>query len=503
MLSFILIISISGCATNQSKLGGSTDDKTLTIAQGADMVSFDIHNHNNTSTEAIHTNMFDYLVKRDKNMQLQPDLATSWKQINDKTMRFKLRKGVKFHNGDPFTANDVKFTLERVAKDGKLLDHPNYVQIKEVKVVDDYTVDIITNQPEPVLLNRVSRIASGILPSKYIKEKGWDYFLKHPIGTGPYQFVEWNKGDRIVLKANKNYFGSKPKWNKLIFRVIPEDSTRVAELLSGDVDIAMNVPPEDWDRINKNDQTYVAKSPSQRVMMLEVRQTKGTVTANPKVREAIDLAIDKKTIVDSLFDGAATLTRTRVTPGNNGANEDLYKKTLYDPEKAKQLLKEAGYGNGLTLHLSAPSGRYLKDKESAELIASMLGKVGIKVKLDLLEWSRFSEKYSSKSFNELFLIGFGNSMMDASNSLTNLKQAEAKGETDYVNPKTQRLLEKAEHNMNSDSRNKEYAEAQELIANDRPNIYLYQLDQVAGVKKNIKFTPRLDEMIYADDITTK
>ncbi|TLS38732.1 ABC transporter substrate-binding protein [Pseudalkalibacillus caeni] len=466
------------------------------------MVTFDIHDHNTTSTEAIHVNMFNYLVKRGED-GFDPDLAESWENVDDNTWKFKLREGVKFHNGEELTADDVKFTLERVANDNKLLEHGNYSQIKEVKVINDLEFEIITHQPEPALLNRLSRLGSGILPSKYIEEEGWDKFLENPVGTGPYKFVEWKKDDRVVIEANSDYFGEAPKWNKVTFRAIPEDSTRVSELLTGGVDIATNLPPSDWERVKDNEATEVAQGPTQRVMMLVLRQTEGHATSDPKVREAIDLAIDKQAILDSLMEGSGTVTRTRVTPGNTGANEDLYGKTLYDPEKAKQLLKEAGYGDGLELKLSAPNGRYLKDKESAELIQAMLGEVGIDLKLEFLEWSSFADKYASKSFDDMFLIGYGNSMFDAALALDRLSSKQAEGETDYNNPEVDKLLEEAMSNMNAEERAKQYQKAQEIIAEERPQIYLYQLDAVYGVNKGLNFEPRLDEMLYVDDITVK
>ncbi|MEJ8543696.1 ABC transporter substrate-binding protein [Brevibacillus borstelensis] len=478
-------------------------EKVLTIASGSDIVTFDIHDHNNTSTEAVHVNMFDYLVRKDAQQKVQPDLAAEWETVNDTTWRFKLREGVKFHNGDEFTAEDVKFTLERVATDNKLLEYGNYKQIKEVKVIDPHTIEIITHAPEPVLLNRLSRLGSGILPSKYIKEKGWDEFLKNPVGTGPYKLEKWVRDDRLTLVKNDEYFGEKPKWDKVVFRSIPEDATRVAELLTGGVDIAVNIPPSDLQRVKDNDGTDTKQGPTQRVMQLTLRLTPGTVTENPKVREAIDLAIDKQAIVDNILAGGGVPTRTRVTPGNFGTNLDLYSKTLYDPEKAKQLLAEAGYANGLELTLNATSGRYLKDKETAELIQAMLAEVGINAKLELLEWSKFNEKYKAKKFDEVFMIAYGNSMFDASLAFDRLTSERAKGESDYSNPELDKLLADGEKNMNMEEREKQYKQAQEIIAEERPHIYLYQMNANYGVSDRISFEPRLDEMLYVDEITLK
>lgn len=507
----VLVLIVAAC----SKDGGGaekeqgdkavekSDSKTLIIANGTDITTFDIHNHNTTSTEAVHINMFNYLVKNGGTEGFIPDLAESWENVDDTTWSFKLKEGVKFHNGEDLTADDVKFTLERVAKDDTLLEYGNYKQIKEVQVKSDYEFDIITEAPEPALLNRLSRLGSGILPKDYLETEGWEVFLKEPVGTGPYKLKEWKKDDRLTLVANPDYFGDAAKWEELVFRSIPEDSTRVSELMTGGVDIAVNVPPTDVERIDATEGVSVKTAPTQRVMMLVLRTAEGNATADPLVREAIDLAIDKQAIVDSLLNGAAEVTRTRVTPGNVGANEDLYGKTLYDPEKAKELLAQAGHADGLTLSLSAPNGRYLKDKETAELMAAMLSEVGITVNLELLEWSAFNQKYTERTFGDMFFIGYGNSMFDASLALDRMRFERAIGETDYNNPEAEALLKAAESNMNLDERAEQYKQAQQFIADDRPQIYLYQLQAITGVNDRVNYEPSLDEMFYADTITLK
>jgi peptide/nickel transport system substrate-binding protein len=504
-----LSLVVAGCS-NGEKEGAKgeapveqSESKRLVIANGTDISSFDIHNHNTTSTEAVHVNMFNYLVKNGGEEGFLPDLAESWENVDEKTWSFKLKEGVKFHNGEDLTADDVKFTLERVAKDDTLLEYGSYKQIQEVVVKGDYEFDIITVNPEPALLNRLSRIGSSILPKDYVESEGWEVFVEAPVGSGPYKFKEWKKDDRLTLEAYADYFGEPAKWDEVVFRSIPEDSTRVSELLTGGVDIAVNIPPTDLERINSTDGVSIIESPTQRVMMLAARTAGEGPTADPLVREAIDLAIDKQAIVDSLLEGAGKVTRTRVTPGNIGANEDLYGKTLYDPEKAKELLAQAGYPNGVELSLSSPNGRYLKDKESAELMAAMLQEVGIKVNLEFLEWSSFNTKYQEKGFGDLFFIGYGNSMFDASLALDRLKKENAAGETDYDNPETEKLLVAAESNMNLEERVEQYKQAQELIAEDRPQIYLYQLESIYGVNERVSFEPRLDEMFYVDNITLK
>ncbi|WP_411346021.1 ABC transporter substrate-binding protein [Paenibacillus sp. WLX1005] len=504
VIVLIIAIVLASCSGNKgdndsaAQGDSATNSKVLTIGTSTDIESFDPHNNNNTASEAVLVNMYDYLLKNDKDQKKVPVLATSWEQTDDTTWRFKLREGVKFHNGDPFTAADVKYTIERVAKDSSLKQNSYFKNITEVKVVDDHTVDIVTDGPDPLLLNRLTKMGAGILPSKYIEENGMEQFLKQPVGTGPYKFKQWIKDDRVELIRNDDYFGDKPKWDEVVFRAIPESSTRVSELLAGGVDIASGIPATDVERIQQEDGKDIVKVPIQRVLQIILRMSDGSVTADSKVREAIDLAINKQGIVDSIAGGAGVVTRTSVTPGNFGADPSLYKQTLYDQAKAKQLLQEAGYSSGGPEITMSVSSQY---KEYAEVVAAMLDQVGFKTTLDVLEPSAFSEKYSSKSFKEAYMIGIGNSLFDASNNYNRYLKSEAAGETDYNNPKVEQLLQAAAVNMDSASRAKQYEEVQQILAEDRPAVYLFQMEGVYGTDNRVKFEPRSDEMFYADEIT--
>ncbi len=493
-------IMLAGCSTminsptpREEKDAGNV----LTIGTTADIESFDPHNNNNTSSEAVLVNMFDYLLKNDNDQKKVPVLATSWQQTDDNTWRFKLRQGVKFQNGDPFTADDVKYTLERVAKDTSLKQNSYFKNIAEVRVVDDYTVDIVTDGPDPLLLNRLSKMGAGILPSKYIDTNGMAAFLSNPVGTGPYKFKQWVKADRVELVRNDDYFGGKPKWGEVVFCAIPESASRVSQLLAGKIDIATGIPAADIKRIKQTGSKMIIKTPIQRVLQIILRMSEGSPTANPKVREAMDLAIDKQRLVNSLAGGAGIVTRTSVTPGNFGADLSLYKKSLYNPAKARQLLQQAGYASGgpaINLSVFSPYKPY------AEAISTMLDQAGFKTTLDVLEPDVFSERYRSKSFKEAFMIGIGNSLFDASNNFNRYLKSEAAGETDYNNPRTERLLQAAASNMDPVSREKQYQEVQQILAVDRPAIYLFQMEGIYGVDQRVKFKPRKDEMFYANDI---
>ncbi|RXZ81184.1 ABC transporter substrate-binding protein [Paenibacillaceae bacterium] len=498
------ILLLTGCSGGKEKdsdnpgtsAPSASNEKVLTIANATDIESFDAHNNNNTYSEAVLVNVYDYLLKNDSAQNKQASLAVSWEAVDDTTWRFKLRDDVKFHNGDPFTAADVKFSLERVAKDSGLKQHSYYKDLKEVNIIDEYTVDIVTNHPDPIMLNRLSRMGADILPAKYIEENGMEAFLKAPIGTGPYKFSKWAKDDRIELVKNEDYFASESKWDKVVFRMVPEASTRVSELITGGVDVAANVPSTDVQRINDSGKAKIEEATIQRVLHVLMRMTEGSITADPKVREAIELAIDNQAIIDSIAGGAGIPTRTSVTPGNFGADPSLYDQYVYDQEKAKELLKEAGYESGAKITFTAASNY----KEVAEVTAAMLTSVGFEVNLEILEPSKFSETYNAKKFKELFLLGVGNSLFDASNNYNRFLVENAAGETDYNNAEVESLLQAASVNMNTADREQQFQQVQQHIATDRPTIYLYQMKGIYGVGERVTYTPRLDEMFFADEI---
>lgn len=517
LMTLVLVLAACGgsSAENDGEANGESaeetageetaagDDKVLTIALGTDMVSFDVHNHVNTSTEAIHINMFNYLVKRDpESGEYVSDLAESFEAVDDTTWEFKLKEGITFHNGEALDSNDVKYSLERPAQDDTTLEHINYEVIEEVEVIDDLNFLIHTKTPDPALLNRIARLGSSILPSEYIEENGFDHFMAEPVGTGPFQFVEWVKDDRIVLETYEDYFeGQNEEWDEVVFRIIPENSTRVSELMTGGVDIAVNIPPSEWDRIDSNEGTHMSYETSNRTMMLFTRHTEGWPTADKKVREALDLAIDNNAISENLLAGRAVPTITRVAPGNFGFDEELYDTYNYDLDRARELLEEAGYGDGLEITLHSPRGRYLQDAEVAEMVAGMWSQIGVTANVEFMEWSSFVDMRNAGENKDVYLLALGNSMFDAANALDWYDYERFEGQIDYQNEEFEKLVEEAEQNMDLEEREQQYIEAQQILAEDVAHPVLHQESINIGVSDFIDYTPTLDEMIYVETIT--
>lgn len=329
----MLAASLAGCSSpSSSQPAGSTSssastaesgEKVLTIAQGGDITTFDMQNHNNGVTGAVLGNFSHGLIERaDEDNAWVCVLAESYETIDDSTWEFKLRDDVTWHNGDPFTAADVKWTLERVATDESLAENHIFSVIKEVQIVDDYTVRIITDGPYPTMLSLLSKNGSQMMPSKYIEENGLDYYLENPIGCGPYKFKEWVKDDVVVLERYDDYFGETPYWDEVRFRSIPEASTRVAELLTGNVDIIVNVPTNEWDRIDENEGTEMVLGNGTRIYNV-IMKWDSTPTQNQQVREAVAYALDAQTIIDTVLKGAGTPCYTRIAPGVFGQDESL------------------------------------------------------------------------------------------------------------------------------------------------------------------------------------
>ncbi|UQN08215.1 ABC transporter substrate-binding protein [Deinococcus sp. QL22] len=472
---------------------------TLTLALPVDIPGFDTQNASTTASETVYTNMFDRLMFFDAAGKLRPALATSYKQINDTTMQLNLRRNVKFHNGDAFTAADVKFTLERGARDAKLFVNDTLKDIKTVKVINDHTVQIVTAGPDPVLLNRLSRRGTEILPSKYLNKVGWTEFNKKPIGTGPFKFNSWKRDDRVVLDINASYWRGKPAWTQLVVRAIPEEATRVNELLTGGVDIAVDIPSQDVKRIRANSKVEVVTQPTSRVMMFAFNMEKDSATSNEKLRAAIDYAIDRKLLIDTVMGGYGTPVAARVTQGVRDAPLSYYKKSVYDPKKAAQMLKEAGYRPGqLTITLQGPKGRYPQDAEILQTVGAMLQAVGINTKIETLEWSAYNSRiWDAGKVTNMGMIGVANSMMDGWFALRTLPcKGTYSNITHWCNPTFDKALDQASSSLDRVQRAALLRQAYAIVASERPMISLFQVHSLIGINKRVDWQPRADEVLW-------
>ena len=480
-------------------LGLAGAQREIVIAQGVDVTGFDPHGHHTTAVEAVHVNLFDYLVWRDADGVQEPGLAVSWEPVAEDAWRFELRQGVTWHDGAPFTADDVKFTLERVAFDASLQPYDSYRIIREVEVVGPHEIIIHTHGPDPLLLNRVGRLSSGIVPKHVVEAIGWDGFNEAPIGTGPYRFVEWRRDDRIILEAFDDHWRGRPAYDRVVHRTIPESSTRVAELISGGVHIATNVPPQDADRVNASGAATVGLQPTTRVMMLIMNTHEDALTGDPRIREAIELAIDNQLLVDAVMDGLGVPTLARVSPGIGGSPLELWNTYTYDPERAIELIREAGYEpSDLTIKVEGPAGRYPLDTELAEVIAVMLNEIGVNTEIEVLEWSAFQSRiWNADNITHFAIMGLANSMFDNWFSMRAIQCDGAyRNRVYWCHERFDELMALAQNETDLDRRTEALIAATYIVYEERPWITLFQSQVLVGTSNDVTWQPRQDELLW-------
>lgn len=481
-----------------SAFGGPKD--TVVIAQGVDPGTLDPQNHYETPAFNVLLNIYETLVVRNDEMKLTPLLATSWKLINDTTWEFKLRKGVKFQNGEDFNAAAVKFSLERIADGKNKLKQTTLVGIIDrVEVLDDYTVRVITTKPYPYLDAQLSNIGA-IMPPKYTQEKGPSYIAVNPVGTGPYKFVRWVKDDQLILEANEKYWAGSPRIKKVIFRPIPEATTRVAGLQTQEVDIIVNIPPHLARLMDWKGRSSVAKVPSSRVIFMAFDTTQGGPVADKKVRQAIAQAIDVDKIIKNVLEGNGIRLGTPFTKYHFGYDPSI-QPYAFNPEKAKKLLAEAGV-QGFELVVNSPSGRYLNDKEVSEAVVGDLRKVGINARVKINEWGTYMNMLYAHKGGPSYLLGWGGATFDADGTLFPMLRT-GQVLSHYSNPKLDAMIEEARSIMDKSKRQKIYSAAAKLVKEEVPWAFAYQQMDIYGVSFRLDWKPRPDERMFVFNMSFK
>ena len=403
---------------------------TVTFCLGADLNT--TQPHLDTSRQGSNTlrHVTETLVERDDDLNIVPLLATSWRRINPTTVEFKLRENVKFHNGRPLAGEDVKFSLERmVDKSLKLLTRTMVATISRVDVVDRGTVRVVTEMPDPVLLSRLAYPGAVVIPAETFKSQGAETFSRKPIGTGPFTFVEWVKDDHLTMDANPTYWDGRPKIDRLVYKPILEAATRLAALKTGAVDLIANVEPEQVPDIQKDPNLRISRVRSTRIMFVGMNSFRKPFT-DVRVRQAMNYAVDVDAIIKDLMSGFAHRLSNIAGPGYFGYDPSL-KPYPYDPAKAKALLAQAGYPNGFEVTLNSPKGRYLMDAEVSQAVSGYLAKVGVRVKVEVMEWGNFIARVydASNADNRfsMFLIGTGSPILDIDSTLGGYLDSKRRG----------------------------------------------------------------------------
>lgn len=492
-----LLLAIVGQAPAQPK-------DTLTVALVSHAPVLDPHFHFERVGILVNINMFDSLLHKNTKLEYEPSLATSWKPLSDTQWEFKLRRGVKFHNGETMTAEDVKYSFERVLDQKKKSPQfGNIRAIKEVRIVSPDTIHIVTDKPFPLLLERL--VFFSIVPKKHVEAVGDQAFgLSAPVGTGPWKFVEWKKDQLIRLEAFDQHWRGKPAFKHLVIRAIPEIATQIAELKTGGVDLIRNVSADLVPELKAHPQTYVSSAPILRThyVALDMR-----VPPFDKklVRQAANYAIDREAIVEKMMAGLGRVVATTVHPAAFGHDPSVTPYT-FDPKKAKELLARAGHPNGVDITLHSA---FVEFRPVFEAITQMLTDVGIRTTAKVWDpgpaYNKFLQGEGKATHGYYGSWGYY-SVFDAEAILHPLYHTEPGGWVGKWYARVEgldALIDQGKSTVDQAARKRTYTQIQRLLKEEAPSIFLFHQFDTLGVSKKVEYAARGDEWLWLFDAKPK
>jgi peptide/nickel transport system substrate-binding protein len=498
----LLALSLGGSA---ALAPAGAADATVTISQGVDPVTMDPLKRTITPTTNVHYNIFDTLVRQDREGKLIPSVATSWKRVAPTVWEFKLRHDVKFWNGDPLTSADVKFSVEKIKDPAEGSEQgPRVATVERIETPDPYTVRYITAKPTAMIAGYPWQVF--IVDSKYWKEHGDDvghssgYQAEHPMGSGPYIFKSWRKDEQLVMEANPTYWHGRPSVDRVVWKPIPEAAARVAALRTGETDLITNVPSQYQLQLAGGRNTRLTSARSIRVLFFAFNTLRPGPQQNKLVRQALNYALDVPAIIQTVLGGRAYAVNTPLPPNFVGYDPKIpfYR---HDLAKAKELLAKAGYpdGKGIDMLINAPIGRYNKDKEVGEAVAGQLSQTGGHFTTKIQEWTTYVNSTSARALTPVYELAWGNNSYDADNTLTSLFTSDARLST-YANPALDKLIVDARYETDPKSRQAVYDKALEIIHDEAPWLFMFQYEDLYATTKRLVWDARGDEDIFCDEM---
>ncbi|APE32243.1 nickel/dipeptide/oligopeptide ABC transporter substrate-binding protein [Halomonas aestuarii] len=507
-----LLASVIGAAMTTALLPAAASAETsLRMAYDADPVSLDIHEQLSGGILQLSHMTFDPLVRWNKDLTFEPRLATAWEQVDDTTMRMTLRDDVTFHSGNSFTAEDVVWTVERLKRspDFKAIFEP----IASVTAIDDTTVEFKTSKPYPLLLNLAtyvfpmdSAFYSGTDedgdPKDEIVKNGNSYASTHLSGTGPYVVTERQQGVRIGFERFDDYWDEDSPGNvdNIVMTPISENATRVAALLSGDVDFIAPVPPNDLDRVREDENVQLVTMSGTRIILFHMNQERVEAFQDPRVRQAFAYAINQEGIADRLMKGFATPAAQFSPAGYAGHVDSL--EPRYDLEKAKQLMADAGYEDGFEITMMAPNNRYVNDAKIAQAVAAMLARINVTVDLKTLPKAQYWGEYDDR-VADMMMIGWHADTEDSANFheyLTACPDADTGAGQynagNYCNPELDKLVAEANLEVDLAKRAEMLQQVEQALYDDAAFVPLHWQDLAWASASNVDIEPVLNVMNF-------
>ncbi|MDR3265696.1 MAG: ABC transporter substrate-binding protein [Synergistaceae bacterium] len=477
LMAFILLVA-AGCAFAQGD--------TLTVIMAADSKSLDPHAAPDLSSTGVMTQMMESLVTIDSGGKIVPLLAESFEKLDDLRYKFVLRRGVKFHNGEELTAGDVKYAFTRAVKTGKVIDYVvRNIDVEHIEILDDHTIIVPSLTPDSSFLACLSHYCAGVILNQKAVDAAGERVGMQPVGTGPYKFVSWQKGNRIVLERFDDYWGEKAKTPNLVFRTITEGTNRCIELETGGADIVQSLLPVDVNRVTDNSKLTLLRVPAPVVMYLGMNVS-GEPLSDIRVRRAITMVVDNRPIVKIAFRGVGLPARGPVPPTIKYYDATL-PEILPDVEKAKILMAEAGHKDGLKMELWCRDEKTYID--TATIIQNQLKQIGIDISIQVMEWGAFLEKLKQRE-QQLYLQAWNSVIADPDYSLFGVFHSSQKltglNRGVYGNLAVDKLLDDGKRVSDGPEREAIYHQLQHLIVDDAAWGFLHVNELLIGMRENVR-----------------
>jgi peptide/nickel transport system substrate-binding protein len=467
---------------------------TLTIGIPTDINTLDPTMSPEVNSLNVAFSTMEPLLRMDAQGNLKPLLAESWEVVDNTTYVFHLRKNVKFHNGEAFTGRAVEFSWRR-AVEKQRANRTSFLPVARIDHLDDHTIRIVTDKPDPIFLKKMATVPAAIFPPKATADGGDEAASLRSVGTGPFILSSWVKGEHVTFKANPNYYlPGVPKVETLVWRVIPEAAARVAALQTGQVDIALRIPPHQVPLLERDPNVRVSSALSTRTYYIAFNNLttgKGTPIMDPRVRQAMNHGVDLQAIIRSVYAGHAQRVNSLIGNVQFGHDPTL-PPMAYDPARARQLLAAAGYPNGFKIGMACPSGAYANDKEACQAIAGSLAKLGIEVDLQIMESNRFWDLEAKKQLPPLFFDGVGDRYQDPASQLRIATPSSVF--TAFEKKELTELIDQAGSTVDQEQRKRLYAKLARDMQADPPFLFLWQVKNFEGVRKRVQgYTTRPTE----------